>query len=138
MTSVAHRSQSDGTENIKGHLLQTCHTEWSMGRRWIMLMKHIIISLLSVPWWVFWVHCLLLETSFYSFLFTLDPTRLYSHWTVSLWEMRPFIPSTYSMIWPRAGKKNKKQGELINGQKCFKHKNKIVPAHVYFFLKMNL
>lgn len=36
---------------------------------------------------------------------TLEPTRVYSHWTVSLWDMRPFIPSTYSIIWPRAGGK---------------------------------
>lgn len=34
--------------------------------------------------------------------YTFEPTSVYSHWIVSAWPMTPFIPSTYSMICPRA------------------------------------
>jgi len=34
--------------------------------------------------------------------YTFEPTRVYSHWIVSACPMTPFIPSTYSMICPRA------------------------------------
>lgn len=35
---------------------------------------------------------------------TLEERREYSHWTVDRWLMTPFMPSTYSITCPRAGK----------------------------------